>query len=70
MGCKANGWRRSLHSPRSGPSDGGDDGDGGRIFGRVQAPIPSRPGIKYPVLVPPLTPTITCVDKIMIFEQT
>ena len=29
-----------------------DDGDNGRISGRVQAPIPSHPGIKYPVRAP------------------
>ena len=44
-----------------GPTDGG--GDGGRISGRVQAPIPSHPGIKYPVRDPPLTPIICSVDK-------
>ncbi len=36
------------------PGDGGADGDGGEISGQVQAPIPSRPGIKYPVQAPPL----------------
>ena len=36
----------------------GDGGGGGRISGRVQAPIPSHPGIEYPVRDPPLTPTI------------
>ena len=37
--------------------DGGDGDDGdGRISGRAQAPIPSHPGIKYPVRAPPLTP--------------
>ena len=38
-----------------GGGDGGG-GDGGRIPGQVQAPIPSRPGITYPVRAPPLTP--------------
>ena len=38
-----------------GGGDGGG-GDGGRISDRVQAPIPSHPGIKYPVRDPPLTP--------------
>ena len=42
--------------------DGGGDG-GGRISGRVQAPIPSHPGIKYPVRDPPLTPTYKYIDK-------
>ena len=37
-------------------NDGDDDDGGGRISGRVQAPIPSHPGIKYPVRAPPLTP--------------
>ena len=37
--------------------DGDGDGDGGRISGRAQAPIPSHPGITYPVRAPPLTPT-------------
>ncbi len=39
---------------RVGPGPGPPDGDGGRIIsGRVQDPIPSRPGIKYPVRAPP-----------------
>ena len=46
-----------------GDDDGGDGGDGGgRISGRVQAPIPSHPGIKYPVRAPPLTPIYSPVN--------
>ena len=48
-------WRRREVAAHGG--GGGDGADGGRISGRVQAPIPSHPGIKYPVRDPPLTPT-------------
>ena len=38
--------------------DDGDDGGGGRILRPGPGPIPSHPGIKYPVPGPPLTPII------------
>ena len=41
-----------------GPSNGG-----GRTLGRVQAPTPLYPGIKYHVRAPPLTPIIFVVFK-------
>ena len=45
-----------------GPSDDAG-GDGGRISGRVQASIPSHPGIKYPVRAPSLTPILSEGDE-------
>ena len=54
------GARRRRRTPPPAHAAGGaaahGGGGGGRISGRVQAPIPSHPGIKYPVRAPPLTP--------------
>ena len=35
------------------PDGGGDDGGDGRISSQVKPPIPSRPGMKYPVRTKP-----------------
>ena len=48
-------------------NDGGDGDDGGgRISGRVQAPIPSHPGIKYPVRAPPHHSDMTILGELVI----
>ena len=45
-----------LRLPPTGDDGGGNGNGGGRISDQVQALIPLRPGIKYPVRAPPLTP--------------